>query len=586
MKRLLAAIALLWAGVIATVFGADFYASPTGSGSSCAVQTPCSLQTALGNAATPAGSTIWAVPALYQGTFKSELRGTAAARIVVRPVPGMPGRIRLDGGDSGGKEILMVSGQYTTFDSFEIFSSSGDRSANNTDSWPGGADLPMGDGVFTYQDGQQHPGLTFINALVHDVRDGFIINEGAVGFTVVDSLCYNVGWDGATRGNGHCFYPQGTDITIKTSIAYGAFSHDFHFYGSPKLVNATLDGIVAFAAGKTSLKGGGRNLLFSSNWQTVGGTVKNSQTYRDQKDLTAPSSDVYFGYYEGPCSGPVQVHGNYFVGMMIFGSNCKTPDVIDFSGNTVLTRTLGLDAMFPNNAWYIAGGNYPDVIPKYPSTDTYVVRAATVVPGRGTVVAFNWKGFDSIAVDLSPILAVGASYEVRDSQCYLACAPVKSGVYAGGYVNLPTTMTAVQPLIAVNDPHVAAPHTLKEFNAYIVETVGAAVPPSPTPTVAPPTETPIPPTATATSTPSSTPTYSPTWTASPLPATVTQTPTRTWTSSPSPTATRTPTRTATPSRTATSTRTATAPPATAPPSPSATPTPQFICIPVTVTPRP
>ena len=155
-----------------------------------------------------------------------------------------------------------------------------------------------------------------------------------------------------------------------------------------------------------------------------------------------------------------------------------------------------------------------------PTVNKVFVRANKYEAGRANVTVYDWTHASTVSVDLSSVLQVGANYEVRDAQNFWG-APVLSGTYQGGSVNLP--MTGLAPAAPVG---MAAPApTGPEFNVFVVLT-NAGVSGSPTPTSTPsftPTSTP-----TSTATPTSTPTSTPTASATPTPsATKTSTPTPT-----------------------------------------------------------
>jgi len=104
----------------------DFYASPAGSSAgNGSISSPWDLQTALNQTVARPGDTIWLRGGVYQGTYSSYLNGTSAAPIVVRQYPGE--RATIDGGNSGWKSILMVSGSYTWYWGFEVMSSDPNR---------------------------------------------------------------------------------------------------------------------------------------------------------------------------------------------------------------------------------------------------------------------------------------------------------------------------------------------------------------------------------------------------------------------------------------------------------------------------
>jgi PKD repeat protein len=77
-------------------------------------------------------------------------------------------------------------------------------------------------------------------------------------------------------------------------------------------------------------------------------------------------------------------------------------------------------------------------------------------------------------VDLSSVLAVGSSYEIRNAQNYFG-TPVLTGTYAGETVSIPMAASSVETPAGATAPNPTGP----EFNAFIVLTAGAGAPPAP-----------------------------------------------------------------------------------------------------------
>ncbi len=93
--------------------GREFYVSPNGrpAGDGTASR-PWDLATALsGSKGIRPGDTIWLRGGTYAGTYRSRLTGTAQDPVLVRQYPGE--RAVIDGGNSNGNGILVVSGSYT-----------------------------------------------------------------------------------------------------------------------------------------------------------------------------------------------------------------------------------------------------------------------------------------------------------------------------------------------------------------------------------------------------------------------------------------------------------------------------------------
>src|SRR5204862_6832065 len=96
---------------------------------------PWDLKTALSSSGrVKPGDTIWLRGGTYRGTFTSRLTGTSANPILVRQYPGE--RATIDGGDSGGNGLLLISGPYTWYWGFEAMSSDWNRLAAQISCWP------------------------------------------------------------------------------------------------------------------------------------------------------------------------------------------------------------------------------------------------------------------------------------------------------------------------------------------------------------------------------------------------------------------------------------------------------------------
>ena len=69
------------------------------------------------------------------------------------------------------------------------------------------------------------------------------------------------------------------------------------------------------------------------------------------------------------------------------------------------------------------------------------VRRNAYEPGHANIVVYNWAQAASAVVDISNVLTPGDRYEVRNVQNYFG-APVTSGTYAGGTIQVPLAAVA------------------------------------------------------------------------------------------------------------------------------------------------
>jgi hypothetical protein len=481
---------------------------------------PWSLGTALAQpAALKPGDTIWLRGGAYQGIFISGLTGTAEAPIIVRQYPGE--RAILDGGQENVPAVLTVAGSYTWYWGLEVMSSSSSsRVLPQSGSYPVGLNRPN-EGIGLDQ-GSPHPGLKFINLIVHDLGQGFGLWKEAIDAEVYGCLIYYNGWTAPDRGHGHGVYVQNLTGTksIADNIIFSNFSHGVQAYGSAAayLNNISIDGNTIFNNGmpndyqRNVLVGGGsvaQNPSFTNNALYYPGTA-------------GQNLNVGYDPYGAGDANPV-ITGNYIVN----GDNAFSPlnTNVTMTGNMFDSIVpLLIQSLYPSNTYASSA----------PTTLQMFVRANEYEAGRAHITVFNWGNAASVSVDLSAVLAVGASYEIRNAQNFFA-SPIRSGVYGGGSLTLP--MTGLSP--ATPYAYSAPPATGPQFEVFVVLTTsGPSVSPTPTPTRTP---TPTPTRTSTTPIPTAT-------TRTPTPTLQTPTPTPTPTRAGQPTITPTPTPTLTPTK--------------------------------------
>jgi hypothetical protein len=453
-----------------TASGREFFASPTASGSgNGTLSDPWALQVALNQpSAVHPGDTIWLRGGTYSGTFASRLNGTSSQPIVVRQYPGE--RATIDGGASNAASILAVFGSYTWFWGFEVMSSDPTRFTTDTGSAPPGNQIPRGEGVVIDQ-GAAHPGLKFINMVVHDAREGFSFWKEATDGEIYGCLSYNNGWEAPDRGHGHNIYAQNQTGTkrIADNILFSGFSHNIHIYGSSSafLNNFDIDGNTSFNAGNVS-SDGGRVLLLGGDSVAQNPTVRNNLFYRLPG---GPVSDFDLGYNAGCANATVT--GNY-VATTTYFVRCLPATM---TGNSFYGSISGFSQPQYSSNTYFASR---------PSGVKVFVRPNAYEPGRANITVYNWELHDTASVDVSEVLSAGDEYEVRNAQDFFA-APVARGSFDGSPLTLP--LTGLTTAAAVGWP--APPPTGKEFNVFVliktrgVRTQPVTVPERPRPAVSP-----------------------------------------------------------------------------------------------------
>jgi len=500
MKR--AAIALwLWASVAA---GADYYAAPNGSGVNCTFIAPCSFDTGLSKLAS--GDTLWMRGGTYGGIHVLDHNG-ATVRAYNATFPyGEGERVTIDPVTGGGsdKALLIKANNLNVYDLEILWSWPGTRSSAQTGSNP--TDLPFGYGFDCFYTTTNPPcqNVKLVNVKVHDTRGNGGSLNAAQNFEVADSLLYYQGWNAPDRQHGHNLYIQAVTGPIKLtrSLVFYASENNIQGFGSAASALNNFD-IEDIASISQSIVLGGTPVLNNL-------TYKNNVTYQTYLNL---------GYCDngGGIGGTSVVSGNYMAG---FNSGiCLWPPTtaLSMTGNSFYLAFLHntTTGAWPGNTWVV--GPYPNG--PVMTTNAVFVKKSTYIPGRAMVWAYNWQNLPTVPVDLSGVLAVGESYEIRNAQNFYGPL-IATGTYTGAAVAVPAgPLSMVQPL---GKPAAAA--TGPNFNAYVVIRTGPAQAASPTPTRTATLTATVPPTATATRTPTltntATKTNTPTVTRTPTPASV------------------------------------------------------------------
>jgi hypothetical protein len=494
----LSTIVLAGLCLLSTAAGAaEFYVSPGGLGSNTGTaSSPWDLATALSQpAAVKPGDTIWLRGGTYRGTFTSRLTGTSSNPIVVRQYPGE--RATIDGGDSGGNGILVISGAYTWYWGFEVMSSDLNRVSTQISSWP--TDIARGEAIQIEQTTGSGVGTKFINLIVHDARQGFSFWKEAVDAEIYGCLIYNNGWIAPDRGHGHGIYTQNDTGTkkITDNIIFNQFGYGIHAYGSStaSLNNFTIQGNASFNNG--SLAGQHNPNIFVGGGQPAAGLrVLDNSAYVQPLDATT----VRFG--SDAANIDAVVSGNQFVGFSSFVHwNSLAVSANTFVGSTTvaeLVTSLTLPSSYYswNNNSYISqelqwqpfnlvtataqGLFFPewqaatgaDANSLYtraaPGGTQVIVRPNRYEEGRANIVVYNWDHAASVSVDPGAVLAAGARYEIRSALDFTG-DPVTAGTYDGGPILLPMTGQNVAPPVGASAADSPAP----EFNAFVLLTVAA-----------------------------------------------------------------------------------------------------------------
>jgi hypothetical protein len=429
---------------------------PDGDGSR---ERPLDLATALsGTGPVRPGTTLWLRGGTYGGVFRSDLAGTAAAPIVVRPYPGE--LVVIDSAPFS-EAALTVWGTWTTYRDFEIVSSSPRRDSVQSDSTQP-SDLLRGPGAVVHG-----PYTKLVNLVVHDLAGGLDIWADAEGAEAYGNVIYDNGWKSPDRNNGHGIYTQNKSGLRKLTdnIIFNQFGAGIHAYGSDAafLDNLALEGNVVFNNGalghkydRNILIGGGRpahhpvlvgnHTFFSSSRGMRSG--QNNVGYLagcvelDARDNYFTAAEFGFSLELVNCTGSLQ--RNTFVG-----------ELRAVEGKTLVHHAV-VKERFPQNT-------YAD---KQPPAVQVFVRPNMFERGRAHVIVYNGARHKAVNVDLSGAnLDRGAKFDIRDAQNVLG-PPIATVTYTGAPVEIPMAGLAVAaPVGDALDP---VPHTAPEFAVFIV----------------------------------------------------------------------------------------------------------------------
>ena len=424
---------------VVPVFATEFFVSPIGSAAGNGSRAlPWNLSTALAQpAAVRPGDTIWLLGGQYDGFFNGNLNGAPGAPIVVRQYPGERAILQ-NAGAVGASSILEVHGSWTWYWGFEIQGTLATKYGERS----------TGLNVFG-------PNVKLINLVIHDTG-GIGFWNGSDNSEMYGNVIFYNGYQGSDRGHGHAIYSQnklGTKRVVD-NVYLNSFGHGLHIYGSANafLSNYWVEGNIGFNNGTVSLDSATTNILVG------GGVVADNHTYLNNYTYFNPGYGGgragHFAYGLG-CSNSA-IRGNMLVGSPVAAIvNCTN---LTMNGNTMIGTTQEFTpSSFANNTYLAARptGSAPQVF----------VRPNQYEPGRAHVAIYNWAGQASVPVNVSGVLAVGDTFEVRDSQDFFG-TPMAAGVYSGSPVNFSMLNTNVWQ--GIGAPVVALRHTPPEFGAFIV----------------------------------------------------------------------------------------------------------------------
>ena len=422
------------------VSATDFYVAPNASANgNGSFSNPWKLQTALNQpAAVHPGDTIWLRGGTYTNPpWVSHLKGTAADPIIVRQYEGE--RARLDGNYAGTETTLIILGQYTWFWGFEVFNSDPTRYTSDGNDPPRRGEGTQNSGI----------GTRMINMIIHDTSQGILTGEDATDSRIYGCLIYYNGYDSPDRGHGHAIYAQNKGSIPKQiydNIMFQQFGWGIHAYGEGgHLDNLDFQGNISFNNGKLS-GSYHTNILVGGLLLAHSPTLISNYTYNSNDQ-----NNNNLGYSAGSTGAKVQ--DNYFASDTALG--VVNGSSMTITGNTFAGKTSGFStASFPDNTYY--GSTLPTGVKIF-------IRPNAYESGRANIVVYNWDLTPTVSVDLSSILAPGATYVLTNAQDPFGPA-VLSGTFDGSPISVPMTGLAVAAPIGVATPAPTGP----EFNAFIL----------------------------------------------------------------------------------------------------------------------
>ena len=481
------------------VLAAEYFIAPSGTASGDGSKAkPFSLASVLTTPLGQPGDTFWVMGGNYAlGYVSSKLQGAPGKPVAIRAVPGQ--RATVDGAIT-----LFSSAGYVDFWGLEWMRSDTHRTSTQTGFNP--TDINKHNGFNTYV-----PHVRLINMAIHDqIGAGAYISHESVGSEIHGCLSYNNGYTTTDIQDGHGFYfkNDGETLLLSDNFAFNGIASGFHAFTEDvdNFNNITLDGNVAFNAGVYSPVRGYRDLLVGGDGGQVvvdNIIIKNSFLYYKPGSPASVLGMAQIG--RDGVNGKLTLANNHFTagvqlknwqsgsvtGNRVGASgtlvdafqNLASGSAMTWSGNAYqslnsaatpykVTKASCTSLSFANwkqqtgfdaSSALVSGG--------YSGVEVYV-RPNKYEPGRANIIVYNWAKQSTVSVDVSGVLPIGTSYQVRNVQDFFA-APVLAGVYQGGSLVLPMNgLTVSKP----NGPFTAAAAIGPEFNAFVLVALPSGTP--------------------------------------------------------------------------------------------------------------
>lgn len=433
------------------VFCADYWVSPTGSDANPGTYAqPWALtkiaRTARG--ATPisavsAGDTVWIRGGIYD--YNQELFvdvvGTADNYITLRFVPGERAYLRAT--QMGFPAQLQIGGSYVQIIGLEV-GYDGPRIETAGGSNPA-VQVPAGFNVSVQLLGNP-TGVRLINCWSHGNSGTISATSSDYGTLYYGGINFDQGSDGPDRLHGGYQYQQnnianGTETLSKNVSLQMPYWYNMRIYTS----SGTTSGISI----TDSIYYGGEMFLWTGDSAATDVSIAGN--------LIATGSYIVFGIAGSPVSN-FSLTNNYILSystrVWTFPSPVITGNTMENTGDYALNVQDGSGAVITGNSflggvklygthcssanWDACGIDQSNTLASAAASNWVNLYPNEYEAGRAHIGIYNWTAATSQSVDVSSVLNVGDRYELLDLWTPLS-APVASGTYAGGSIDVPLT---------------------------------------------------------------------------------------------------------------------------------------------------
>ena len=431
---------------------ADWFAAPTGVATNAGTfDSPWDLTTALNNVnVIDPGDTLFLRGGAYRHPDRSHgstgygfhLDGAEGAPVTVRPY--FDEHAIIDGGLHVSQG---TSSQYLTITGLEVIVSenvTGNRTSTiSGSSYPADLNRPAGGVEIT-----SGYAIKFVNNVVRDNAQGITFSRSVGGSSELHgNIIYDNGWLGPDRPHGPAFYAQnGADgwKYITDNLAFDNYTRTLQAYGS---ANTSVDRFYI-----------ARNIFFddvpsSKHDALVGGEAPIHDILVENN--VAYGVDIRLGWVDG--GDGIVVRNNHVRGEIEYK---------EFSEITT------------NNNWEWgltdAQPTVDGVPVAVPASPRVFFNVNAYDSRRANLAIMNHLGATQVLVNPGTFLKSGDTYRIMDPT-NLWGAPITSGVYNGGSLNVPTPGPFAAYVVFASSGPTNTPPTISDF-AHVSLNVGETVP--------------------------------------------------------------------------------------------------------------